>query len=144
VEITTDAYPGKIAHGKVVRISPIAEPKAVGRVRAKIVRAKIEVAQSDLPLKPGMEVDVNGEMPVGRNLVLVRNDALVQVGDRYQVFVVRGRKVYPRFVAAGLSNYDYTAIEAGLKPGNLVAVSMLDQLKRGQVVRTRRQESASP
>ena len=139
VEITTDAYPGKKAYGKVVRISPIAEPKAVGRVRAKIVRGKIQITSSGLPLKPGMEVDITGRVPVGKDLVLVPNDALAQIGDRFRVFVVRRGRVYPRFVTTGLSNYDFTEIVRGLKPGDLVAASMLDQLKRGQRVRVRRQ-----
>lgn len=137
--ITTDAYPGRKAEGKVVRISPIAEPKAVGRVRAKIVRAKIEIKPSELSLKPGMEVDITGRLPVGEDLILVPNDALVQIGDRYQVFVIRGRRVYPKFVTTGLSNYDFTEILRGLEPGDLVATSMLDELQSGQRVRVRRQ-----
>jgi len=138
VKITTDAFPGKDAYGTVVRISPIAEPKAVGRVRAKIVRGKIEIVSSDFPMKPGMEVDITGRVPVGKNLVLVPNDALIQIGDRYRVFVVRGQQVRPRFVTVGLSNYDYTEIVEGLEPGDLVATSMLDQLESGQKVRARR------
>jgi len=139
MEITTDAYPGRKASGSVVRISPIAEPKAVGRVRAKIVRAKIEIKLFELPLKPGMEVDIIGRVLVGKDLILVPNDALVQIGDRYRVFILRRNRVYPRFVTAGLSNYDFTEIVRGLKPGDLVATSMLDQLKPGQKVRVRRQ-----
>jgi len=139
VEITTAAYPGRKVRGSVVRISPIAEPKAVGRVRAKIVRAKIEIRSSELPLKPGMEVDITGRVPVGKNLILVPNDALIQIGNRYRAFVVRGRRVHPRFVTTGLSNYDFTEIVRGIKPGDLVATSMLDQLQPGQRVRVRRQ-----
>jgi len=139
VTMSTDAFPGKDAYGTVVRISPIAEPKAVGRVRAKIVRAKIEVKSTRFPLKPGMEVDLTGQVPVGRNLVLVPNDALLQVGDKYQVFVIRERRVRRRLVTVGLSNYEYTVVVRGLRPGDLVAASMLDRLKSGQRVRIRRQ-----
>ncbi len=139
VTITTDAFPGKKASGTVVRVSPIAEPKAVGRVRAKIVRAKIEIKSSEFQLKPGMEVDITGRVPVGQDLVLAPNDALLQVADRFQVFIVRDGRVSSKFVTAGLSDYDFTEIVRGLKPGDLVATSMLDQLRSGQRVRARRQ-----
>lgn len=138
LKITTDAYPGTESYGKVVRISRIAEPKAVGRVRAKIVRAKIDILSSGFQMKPGMEVDITGSLPVGRNLVLVSNDALVQVGDRYRVFVARQRRVYPRFVTVGASNFDFTEVVKGLEPGDLAATSMLDKLKSGQRIRERR------
>ncbi len=138
VKITVAAYPGKQSEGAVVRISQIAEPKAVGRAQAKIVRAKIVITRQGFPLKPGMEVDVNGSVPVSKNAVLISNGALMQVGGKDQVFVVTEGRVSSRFVTAGLSNYDNTAIIAGLKPGERVATSMLDKLKSGDRVRVRR------
>ncbi|MCL6519421.1 MAG: efflux RND transporter periplasmic adaptor subunit [Armatimonadetes bacterium] len=143
VVISTDAFPGKVARGTVVRISPIAEPKAVGRVRAKIVRAKIIVNYSEFLLKPGMEVDISGSVLIGRNQLLVPNDALLQVGKEYQVFVIKGGRAYPKTVTPGLSNYEYTAISRGLRPGELVIVSRPEQLKPGWLVRVRRQTSAT-
>ena len=143
LKITLDAFPGKQTEGVVVRVSRIAEPKAVGRVRAKIVRAKIVIARFGFPMKPGMEVDINGSLPVSRNTVLISNNALIQVGDKEQVFVVQGERVYSRYVTTGLSNYDYTAIIAGLKPGDRVATSMLNQLKSGERVRVRRRAGAA-
>ncbi len=135
VVIATDAYPGRSAKGIVVRVSPIAEPKAVGRVRAKIVRARIEVSSGDLPLKPGMEVDITGRKRIGQDLMLVPNEALVQIGDRQEVYVIRGGRVRRRTVTTGASSYEQTAVLSGLRPGDLVAVSMPDRLADGQRVR---------
>jgi RND family efflux transporter MFP subunit len=138
VSITTDAYPGRSAKGRVIIVSAIAEPKAVGRVRAKIVRARIEVESSTFPLKPGMEVDIAGHKRIGSNVVLVPNEALVQVGERQQVYVISNGRVHQRFVTPGLSNYEQTAVLSGLKPGDVVAVSMPDRMQDGQRVKIER------
>ncbi|MFA6666014.1 MAG: efflux RND transporter periplasmic adaptor subunit, partial [Armatimonadota bacterium] len=63
VQITLDAYPGQVIRGFVVKVSRIAEPKEVGRVRAKIVRAKIKLEKVAIPLRPGLEVNINGILP---------------------------------------------------------------------------------
>jgi len=139
VSITTDAYPGRSAKGRIIQVSPIAEPKAVGRVRAKIVRAKIEVESSAFPLKPGMEVDITGRKSIGRDMVLVPNEALVQVGDRQQVYVIREGRVHHRFITTGPSNYEQTAVLSGLEPGDVVAVSMPDRMEDGMRVKIVRQ-----
>lgn len=138
VEITTDAYRGRSAKGRVVRVSPIAEPKAVGRVRAKIVRARIEVESSNLPLKPGMEVDIIGRKLIGRDMILVPNGALLQVGDRQEVYVVRNGRARRQSVTTGTSNYEQTTVLSGLKPGDVVAVSMPDRMEDGMRVRIAR------
>ena len=135
VSVTTDAYPGRSAKGRVAGISPIAEPKAVGRVRAKIVRARIEVESSTFPLRPGMEVDISGRKRIGENVILVPNDALLQIGDRQLVHVVRGGRVHRRFVTTGLSNYEQTAVLSGVRPGDVVVVSMPDRMAEGQRVK---------
>lgn len=90
-----------------------------------------------------MEVNINGNIVIGRNQVLIPNDALLQVGKEYQVFIVKGRRAYPRTVVPGLSNYEYTAISKGLRPGELVIVSRPEQLKPGWLIRMRRQTSAT-
>ncbi len=135
VGITTDAYPGRSAKGRIIQVSPIAEPKAVGRVRAKIVRAKIEVESSSFPLKPGMEVDITGRKKIGSDLVLVPNEALIQVGDRQQVYLIRGGRVHHQFITTGPSNYEQTAVLSGLEPRDVVAVSMPDRMEDGMRVK---------
>lgn len=135
VGITTDAYPGRSAKGRIIQVSPIAEPKAVGRVRAKIVRAKIEVESSAFPLKPGMEVDITGRKKIGSDMVLVPNEALIQVGDRQQVYIIRDGRVHHRFITTGPSNYEQTAVLSGLEPGDVVAVSMPDRMEDGMRVK---------
>ncbi|MBP6963661.1 MAG: efflux RND transporter periplasmic adaptor subunit [Armatimonadetes bacterium] len=144
VSISTDSYPGRAAKGRVVQISPIAEPKAVGRIRAKIVRARIEVESGELPLRPGMEVDISGKRRIGEDVVLVPNEALVQIGERQQVCRICEGRVRYRFVTTGLSNYEHTVVLSGLEPGDIVTVSMPDRMENGQRVRIERASVESP
>jgi HlyD family secretion protein len=129
VDISLDAYPGRIIPGRVVRVSEIAEPKDVGRVRAKVVRAKIFIRDKTIPLRPGMEVDVNGSIPAARRTLLVPNDAVMRDGDKDIVYVIKDGKAHRREVRIGQSNFDSTQILSGLKEGERVAVTDVDKLE---------------
>jgi HlyD family secretion protein len=128
VRISVDAYPGRFVTGVVVRVSEIAEPKEVGRVRAKIVRAKIEPLEMQFPLRPGMEVNINGSLPAGGPTLLVPNDAIFRSGAEDSVYVIREGRAYRRRVVTGQSNFDFTQVLSGLRSGESVAVTSLDKL----------------
>lgn len=136
VRISLDAYPGRYATGVVTDVSPVAVPKEVGRVRAKVVRARIDIVESDLPLRAGMEVNVDGSLKVAEDVLLVPNDAVQRVGDKDVVYVIRDGRAYRQEVEVGLSNFDYTIIRDGLSAGQVVAVSNVDDLTDGERVRT--------
>ena len=64
VRVRTDTYPGKVYDGRVLFISSQAEftPKNVQtqKERVKLVyRVKIEIANSNMELKPGMPADAD-------------------------------------------------------------------------------------
>ena len=135
VRITLDAYTGQTIGGTVVRVSEIAEPKEVGRVRAKIVRAKVVLRPTSIPLRPGMEVNVAGRTGAGRRALTVPNDAIVRVGDSDAVYVIAQDKARLRKVRTGQSNFDFTQVLSGLRQGERVAVSGVDRLSDGTGVR---------
>lgn len=136
VAITLDAYPGKEAKGVITEMSGIAEPKEVGRVRAKIVRTRIDITQSAIPLRPGMEVNITGSHPVGQTTVLAPNDAVTRVGEQDSVYVIENNEVARlRQVQIGQSNFQSTQILSGLQVGEQVAVTNLDQLSDGKRVK---------
>lgn len=138
VVITSGAFPGRRVEGRIVRVSPIAEPKAVGLARARIVRARTEIDSTQFEMKPGMEVDITGRAVVARDVILVPNNALVRIGERSQVYVVEANRLYPRDVETGLSSFDFTEITAGLMPGEVVATTLPPDPEAGQFVRVRR------
>jgi len=135
VTITLDAYPGKKAVGKVTRVARIAEPKEVGRVRAKVVRVRIDIRSSTVPLRPGTEVNVTGTLPAGTATVLAPNDAILRVGEQDSVYVVIGGVVRLRAVTIGQSNFEETQVLSDLAAGEVVAVSNLDRLSDGARVK---------
>jgi len=135
VKITLDAYPGQTIRGTVVRVSRIAEPKEVGRVRAKIVRAKIVLRPTLIPLRPGTEVNITGRAGAGKRALTVPNDAIVRVGDSDAVYVIAQGKARLREVRTGQSNFDFTQVLSGLRQGERVAVTSVDQLTDGLGVR---------
>jgi HlyD family secretion protein len=132
VVITTSAFPGQRAIGRVVRISPIAEPKTVGLARAKVVRARIKVESSSFRMRPGMEVDITGQTVVARNVVLVPNNSIVRLGNRSKVYVVKANKVYPRYIKTGYSSFEFTEVKDGLEPGEMVVVARTTEFRPGQ------------
>ena len=135
VAITADAYPGREAVGAVTRVSKIAEPKEVGRVRAKIVRARVEIERSGMPLRPGMEMNITGALPSGRSTLLVPNDAVIRVGDQDSVYVIRGGRAYLRDVEIGQANFLETQVISGISEGDEVAVTNVGQLKDKERIR---------
>lgn len=135
IDITLDAYPGKKIAGHVIMVSRVAEPKDVGRVRAKIVRAKIRIDDKSITLRPGMEVDINGSIPAGGRTLLVPNDAVIHDGDKDIVYVIKGKKVHRVEVKVGQSNFDSTQVLSGLKQGYRVAVTDIDKLSEGTDVK---------
>lgn len=135
VTITADAYPGREAVGVVTEVSKIAEPKEVGRVRAKIVRARIHIRQSGMPLRPGMEMNITGSLPAGRRTLLVPNDAVIRVGERDSVYIVHGGRSQLRHVEIGQANFLETQVVSGVKEGDQVAVTKVGQLKDGERVK---------
>lgn len=138
VEITLDAWPGRKAIGRITRISQMAEPKDVGRVRAKIVRARIQLISSEIPLKPGLEVNITGTLPVERKTVLVPNDAVTRIGNKDCVYVVQNGRAYSKEVILGQSNFTHTQVLSGLKIRQLVAINHLDKLTNSAKVRVRK------
>jgi len=115
----------------VVRIGEAAQPKGEGRVRAKIVRVKIEVPDAMTLLKPGMEVDIETTMDIKQNALLVPADAVIEEPQGEYVYVLQGAKAYKRAVKTGFSSYTQTEIISGLQPGELVVVSGKDDLSDG-------------
>jgi len=135
VTVTLDAFPGRAATGVVARVGQVAQSREVGRVRAKVVPARITLVRSTLPLRPGMEVNVTGSLPTGRTTLLVPNDAIFRSGDQDRVYVIADQRAHVRTVTIGQSNFEQTQILSGLRAGEVVAVSNLDRLADGARVR---------
>ena len=115
--IETDAYPGRIFRGRVDQVYPqIDTTTRTGQVR-------FVFPNPALKLTPGMFVNVNATIPMGRRLVLPASGVL-HSGLRNIVFVDRGEGyVEPRDIELGSRVGDEVVVLKGLQAGERVVTS---------------------
>ena len=86
----------------------------------RTVKVRIEFANPDGALKPGMYADVMLERPLGRVLT-VPESAVMTTGTRSLVFVAHdGGRLEPREVKTGARVDGYFEIREGVQPGDQV------------------------
>jgi membrane fusion protein, copper/silver efflux system len=113
--VTLDAYQGEQFHGRVIYLYPYVEEKT------RTVKARLELANRDGRLKPGMYANVLLRGPAGTGLT-VPVDAVLDSGKQQVVFVARGDGYFePRRVTIGRRLGDTVEILEGLNEGEEVA-----------------------
>jgi membrane fusion protein, heavy metal efflux system len=115
-EITLDAYPGKILHGKVLFVSDVLESDS------RRDKTRIAFPNSDASLKPNMFATVTLHGAAVRRVVLP-SSALLMNNDRTSVFVAVAPWTFVRrTVQPLLEEGTQVVIESGLEPGEQVVV----------------------
>src|SRR4051794_32082418 len=115
--ITVDAYPGRAFTGRIDSILPQVE------MATRTVRARLEVANPGVTLKPGMFVNVDLKTNMGRQLV-VPASAVLQSGTRQLVFVSgENGRIDPKEVVLGPRAGEDLVILKGLEAGQRVVTS---------------------
>lgn len=124
------ALPGITASGTVREIAPMADP---------VTRTyKVCIAVPDLPAEARLGMTARVTLLSGadgaRQLVLPAN-ALYQVSDKPQVWLVRDKRV--QLTDIKIAGYDGNRVRvaAGLAPGDVVVTAGLNKLTPGQEVR---------
>jgi Cu(I)/Ag(I) efflux system membrane fusion protein len=115
--VTLDYLPGRVAEAKVGYVYPYLDPVArTGRVR-------LELANRDLELRPGMYASVALSADVGTR-VQVPAAAVVYTGPRRLVFVdLGGGRFRPTEVKLGVGSGGSFEVLSGVAPGDQVATS---------------------
>lgn len=117
VEIRSQSFPGKPFSGKIAYIYPFLDPKT------RTVKARVEMANPGMKLKPDMFVNAIIKVPLGSSIV-VPVTALIDTGKRQVVWVEGSPGMFePRDVQVGQKTDEKVQILSGLKPGDKVAVS---------------------
>lgn len=112
--LSVAALPEQRFEGKVTFLQPTLDP------RTRTVRARIELANPKLALRPGMYANVEIAASSREGLVVPR-DALVDTGERQYVFVeIEARRYQPRAVRAGARSGERLLILDGLSEGERV------------------------
>lgn len=115
--VTVDAYPGRQFHGRIDQILPQVDPAT------RTARVRLIFANPGVTLKPGMYVNVQISMPLGRQFV-VPSSAVLQSGERAVAFVDHGQgNLEPRTIVIGPRVNDSVVVVSGLKAGERVVSS---------------------
>jgi membrane fusion protein, copper/silver efflux system len=115
VEVRVDAYPGETFSGRITYVYPdVKRDTRTGRVR-------VELANPEGRIKPGMFVVAHMDVEVTERAVLVPRDAVMYTGERRLVFVELSPGLYEsREVEVGATVADRAEIVSGLRAGERV------------------------
>lgn len=117
VQFQTEAYPGEIFTGKTVFIDPVVSE------RTRTVRVRLEAANRDGELKPGMFVRAWKQAVAAENPLVIPASAPLVTGKRAIVYVqVPGEEsIYEgREILLGARAGDYYIVRQGLSEGEMV------------------------
>jgi Cu(I)/Ag(I) efflux system membrane fusion protein len=117
VKVSSSAYPGEILVGRIAFIQPtLAEMR-------RTVRVRIDLANSNHHLRPGMYVNAELIVDHGKRLTIPVS-AVMPTGKRSLVFLDRGEgKLLPRFVRLGRKVGSLYEVLSGLEAGERVVSS---------------------
>lgn len=117
-EVRVAAWPGQVFRGVVSALLP--EVNAATRT----LRARIELANPDARLKPGMFATLAFSSHRGEKLAIVPSEAVIETGMRKVVILAEGEgKFRPVDVEVGFEMDGKTEIRKGVKAGDTVVVS---------------------
>jgi len=115
--VTVDTYPGRHFIGRIDQILPQVDPVT------RTVRVRLVFSNRGIVLKPGMYVNVNIGVPLGRQLVIPESGVL-QAGTHQIAFVDRGQGyLEPREVEVGPRVGDRVVVLKGVRAGERIVSS---------------------
>lgn len=107
--------PSKKLKGKINYIYPEVD------METRTAKARIEMANADLQLKPGMFANIEVKKSLGESLV-IPDDAVIDTGIRRIVFVRQGSRFEPREVRIGARVGQQFTVLSGLKEDEEVVI----------------------
>ncbi len=117
VEIRSQSSPGSLFKGRIAFLYPFLDPKT------RTLKARVEMANPGMKLKPEMFVNAVIEIPM-QPAVVVPLTAVIDTGKRQVVWVERSPGVFAsRNVQVGQRNSLMVQILSGIESGERVAVS---------------------
>ena len=117
VEIRSQSFPDKPSTGRIAFVYPFLDPKT------RTVKARLELANPGMKLKPEMFVNAIIRVPLSPSLV-VPVTALMNTGKRKVVWVESSPGMFEsRTVQVGQQSGEKVQILSGLQAGDKVAVS---------------------
>ena len=120
VSATSPAAPGQTFTGRLQALVPSVDPAT------RTIKARLELANPQGRLVPGMFVQMRFANPSAKNVLLLPSDAVIHTGQRSVVMLAEGEgRFSPVEVRTGREAGDQTEILQGLKLGEKVVRSGL-------------------
>lgn len=129
VQVSVDAFPGRVFEGTIAAIAP----RVSEATRSISLRA--EVANRDEVLRPGMFGHVEIVLPATEHTIVLPTAAIVYNPYGNFVYVVENNVAQQRFIQTGAQRGNLVAVLSGLKPGEPVVTSGQIKLRNGSPVR---------
>ena len=118
VDVTSDALPDKVLHGRVDFI----EPQANAQTRT--IPVHVHVPNPGMRLRPGMYIRAQFISPGVRDGMVVPRSAVLDTGTRKLVYVAKADGVFEaREIQTGAPSEERYPVLAGLKPGEEVVTN---------------------
>ncbi len=118
VEITSEALPDKVLHGRVDFIEPEANPQT------RTIPIHVHVPNPGMRLRPGMFIRAKFVSPGERDTLVIPRSAVLDTGTRKIVYVATSDGVFEaREVQTGAPSEDRYPLLAGLKAGEEVVTN---------------------
>lgn len=115
--LSVDSYPGRTFYGRVDFIYPTVD------MTTRTAQVRLVFSNPGLLLRPGMFVNVDLKIPMGRQVV-VPATAVFQAGTQQLAFLYRGGGyIAPRRVSVGPQVGDNYIVLKGLTPGQRIVTS---------------------
>lgn len=120
VQVNIGAYPDKQFEGKIAFVYPTLN------AATRTVQVRVEIANTDGRLMPGMFANVTLPTGNGVDVLTVPTSAVIDSGTRQIVLVQRAQgRFEPRTVRLGSRSDDYVEVLAGVTEGEQVVTSAL-------------------
>ncbi len=133
VTFTVDAHPGRVFEGKVFLISPQVNTTTRAFGLGALVQNEDRILRANTFARGEVRLQRNVPTPV------VSLEAVVNFAGITKVFIIEGGIARAREVQLGRVLDDKQEIVAGLKPGEVIAVTGLTKLYEGARVRVKEQ-----
>lgn len=121
VNISMDAYPGKIFIGEVYKISPVV---LGNKQETRTFEVRVRLKEDSAVVKPGMSADVEIIVDSLVNALVIPSQAVIEKEGKKFVYLVKGATAVYSAVETGRFNWNYTEIKAGLSEGEEIVVSL--------------------
>jgi len=120
VNISMDAYQGKIFKGEVYMLSPVV---LGGKQETRTFEARTRFKEKGIVIKPGMSADVEIVIDNVSNALVAPSQAVIEKNGEKLVYVKRGSRARLVPVETGRFNWSFTEITSGVKEGDIIIIN---------------------